>query len=152
MYINLFYNHNQLQIRTTSSGFFEATLANIDRAIKKRDVQWVIYSAHDTTMGNMLAAMNLTSVDCIYEAYLKGEAVNNDTCISQYPGYTASLIFEVWEDPLTTLQTFKIRYLGEIRKIPFCDYLEECPVSRMRSWYEDSIKVENFASNCGLYN
>jgi hypothetical protein len=87
----LFYN--ELQIRTTSSGFFEATIANIDRAIKKRDVQWVIYSAHDTTVGNMLAAMNMTNTACIYEAYLKGEDVNNETCIPQYPGFTASIIF-----------------------------------------------------------
>lgn len=150
LYINLFYN--PLQLKTTSSGFFEATLANIDRAIKKRDIQWVIYSAHDTTVGNMLAAMNMTNAACIYEAFLKGEAINNETCIPQYPGFTASIIFEVWEDKDTTLQTFQIRYLGKVRKIPFCDYQEECPVSRLREWYQDSIRVENFAANCGLYN
>ena len=128
LYVNLYYSPNSIQVRTTSSGFFEATLANIERAVKKRDVQWVIYSAHDTTVGNMLAAMNMTNVECIYEAYLKGDTVNKDTCVSEYPGYTASIIFEVWEDTLTTLRTFKVRYLGEVRKIPFCDYKEECPL------------------------
>ena len=152
MYINLYYNENPLQVRTTANGFFQATLANIDNAIKNRDTQWVIYSAHDTTVGNMLAAMNMTSVACIYEAYLKGDDFNRDTCVAEYPGYTASIIFEVWEDSLTTLQTFKIRYLGEVRKIPFCDYKEECPVSRLKSWYESSIKIDSFAANCGLYN
>lgn len=96
LYINLYYSHNPIQVRTTSSGFFEATLSNIDNAIKKRDIQWVIYSAHDTTVGNMLAAMNMTNIDCIYEAYLKGDKINKDTCIVDYPGYTASIIFEVW--------------------------------------------------------
>jgi hypothetical protein len=47
-------------------GFFEATLYNINRALTKKDVQWVVYSAHDTTVGNMLAAMNMTNVACIY--------------------------------------------------------------------------------------
>lgn len=71
LFINLFYT--ETQIRTTANGFFEATLRNINNAIKNRNgTQWVIYSAHDTTVGNMLAALNLTNVACIYEAYLKG--------------------------------------------------------------------------------
>lgn len=99
-------------------------------AIENRDVQWVIYSAHDTTVSNMLAAMNLTNVACIYEAYQKGDNYNEDKCISQYPGYTASIIFEVWEDESTMERTFKIRYEGEIKKIPFCNYTEECSVQQ----------------------
>lgn len=71
------------------------------RAIKHKDVQWVVYSAHDTTVANMLAAMNLTNAACIYEAYLKGDNYNEDICISKYPGYTASIIFELWEDDIT---------------------------------------------------
>lgn len=41
----------------------------------------------------MLAAMNMSSVDCIYEAYLYGDDVNNETCVSKYPGFTSSIIF-----------------------------------------------------------
>lgn len=70
----------------------------------------------------MLAALNLTNAACIYESYLKGDDYNSDKCIPIYPGYTANIIFEVWEDTDTTLQTVKIRYLGKYRKIPFCGY------------------------------
>lgn len=80
----------------------------------------------------MLAAMNMTNTACIYEAYLKGEDVNNETCIPQYPGFTASIIFQVWDDDETTLQTFKVKYLGKDRRIPFCDYKYECPVSVLK--------------------
>ena len=67
------------------------------RAKEKRDIQWVIYSAHDTTVGNMLAAMNMTNVDCIFEAFTQGnDSYNSDKCVIQYPGYTASIIFEVY--------------------------------------------------------
>lgn len=100
----------------------------------------------------MLTALNLTNVACIYEAYLKGDDFNKDTCVSNYPGYTANLIFEAWEDKDTTLQTVKIRYLGEYRKIPFCNYEYECPLSKMKTWYEESIQIKSFAANCGLYN
>ena len=71
LYINLFYT--DMQRKTTASGFFKNTIANIKRAKELRDVQWVIYSAHDTTVGNMLAAMNMTNVDCIFEAFVKGD-------------------------------------------------------------------------------
>lgn len=110
LYINLFFT--DLQLRTTSSGFFEATLNNIHRAIKSKDVQWVIYSAHDTTVANMLAAMNLTNAACIYESFQKGDDYNSDKCIPDYPGYSASIIFEVYEDTDKTTNTFKIRYMG----------------------------------------
>ena len=91
LYINLFYT--DIQRRTTASGFFNQTIQNINRAKNLKDVQWVIYSAHDTTVGNMLAAMNMTNVECIFEAFQRGKNYNADTCVSEYPGYTASIIF-----------------------------------------------------------
>ena len=63
------------------------------RAIDYKDVQWIVYSAHDTTIMNILAAMNLTNVACIYEAYLKKDNHNNDKCISKYPGFAANIVF-----------------------------------------------------------
>jgi len=61
LYINLFYT--QVQRRSTATGFFNATVNNMKKIIKNIDnPQWIIYSAHDTTVGNMLAALNLTNV------------------------------------------------------------------------------------------
>ena len=65
MYIDLF--SNPKQIKATATGFFNQTVNNMKSIIKDiRGVQWNIYSAHDTTVGNMLAALNLTNIDCIY--------------------------------------------------------------------------------------
>ena len=55
-----------------------------------------MYSAHDTTVGNMIAALNLTNVDCIYDAFVNNQDTNTDTCITQYPHYTSNLIFELY--------------------------------------------------------
>ena len=69
MYIGLY--SNQKQIRATATGFFNQSVRNIKKIISnKEEVQWNTYSAHDTTVGNMLAALNLTNVDCIYSAFL----------------------------------------------------------------------------------
>lgn len=101
-----------------------------------------MYSAHDTTVGNMLAALNLTNVECVYEAFIKNSNSNSDTCISLYPAYTSNLIFELWEYKNSS-HTIKIRYNGQVRKIPFCDWQLECPVERFYAWY-DSFKDENY--------
>lgn len=83
----------------------------------------------------MLAALNLTNVDCVYEAFLKKSDQNTDTCITQYPGFTANLIFEVWEYN-SSYHTIKIRYNGQIRSIPFCGWKSECPVEIFYAWYD----------------
>lgn len=95
MYINLYANPKQ--IRATATGFFNQTVLNMKSILSNSEaVQWNIYSAHDTTVGNMLAALNLASVDCIYDAFLKNSTANSDTCVSQYPIYTSNLIFELY--------------------------------------------------------
>lgn len=55
----------------------------------------VIYSAHDTTLGMVMAALNLANIECITDHYLNG-VKNDDTCIWEYPPFTANLIFELW--------------------------------------------------------
>jgi hypothetical protein len=92
MYINLFFTEEQLKI--TATGYFNATVNHFKRVVANQEgVQWALYSAHDTTVGNYLARLGLTSVKCIYDNFLNGNFKNTDTCIVEYPSYTANLIF-----------------------------------------------------------
>ena len=59
-----------IQYQTTSSLLFQNTLYNIRQAIKQNGPKLVLYSAHDTTLGMLLAALNFTNVDCINKKYL----------------------------------------------------------------------------------
>jgi hypothetical protein len=91
-YISLFYTEEQLKI--VSTGYFNETVNQFKRVTANQEgVQWAFYSAHDTTVANFLARLGLTSVKCIYDNYLLGNAKNTDTCILEYPNYTANLIF-----------------------------------------------------------
>ena len=64
-YAKLFYNEEQL--RATATGFFNHTVSNIKAVTRdKTGVQWVFYSAHDTTVMNMLSRMNMASARCVY--------------------------------------------------------------------------------------
>lgn len=65
MYIKYFYNEDQLA--TTSTGYFNETSFNFKKVIAdQQGVQMALYSAHDTTVGNYLARLNLTNPKCVY--------------------------------------------------------------------------------------
>jgi hypothetical protein len=53
----------------------------------------IIYSAHDTTLANILAALRLTSASCIWNSYKTG--TKEADCINDYPIYSSNLIFEL---------------------------------------------------------
>lgn len=65
MYISFYYQEKQIKI--SASGYFEETNRHFKRVTKDQSgVQWAFYSAHDGTVGNYLAALGMTSVQCIY--------------------------------------------------------------------------------------
>ena len=76
--IKLYYTEHQL--RATANGFFNQTVHNFKKVIAdKSGVQWVFYSAHDTSVMNYLTRLGLTGAKCIYENYLNGTYFNNQT-------------------------------------------------------------------------
>jgi len=82
VYIKYFYHEEQLS--TTATGYFNETFFNFKKVINdKTGVQLALYSAHDTTVANFLARLNLTSPKCVFENYLNNKTFNyeSDTCI-----------------------------------------------------------------------
>ena len=76
--------HTEEQLRPISTPFFNQTITHIKRVTKDQEgVQWVFYSAHDTTIQTILARMGLASVECIYQNYLNGtlKDTQNEYCI-----------------------------------------------------------------------
>ena len=115
--------YTETQLRATSTGYFNETVNQFKRVTASQDgVQWAFYSAHDTTVMNFITRLGLTSVDCIYQNYLNGTVLNSQTkyCIVEYPTYTSTLIFEVYK--YSNKNTFKIKYNGVNRLIPFCGW------------------------------
>lgn len=87
------YFSTKKQLKATATGFFNATFNNIKNAVENNnDVKLVIYSAHDTTVLNMLAALNMTNVDCVYQAFLNNQTTS-ETCVIKYPIFTSNIIF-----------------------------------------------------------
>lgn len=91
MYLSLYSQTDQ--IRAVATNYFKQTLSNFEGKINKTYTpKFVLYSSHDTTIGMILAAMNFVNVKCLTDHYLNG-ANNDDTCIWEYPPFTANIIF-----------------------------------------------------------
>lgn len=78
--MRLFYQ--PIQLATTATGFFNATLQNFKRIIQNQNAeQWIVYSGHDTTIMSVLATMNMTNVNCAFDAFLKNITKDTETCV-----------------------------------------------------------------------
>jgi hypothetical protein len=89
MYISLFYQ--PIQYQTTATALFKNIVNNIKNVVNQTGPKLILYSAHDTTLGMTLAALNLTNVNCINDKYLRDMA-NEETCVSDFPRFSANFI------------------------------------------------------------
>ena len=130
MYVELYSQPEQ--IKAVSTLYLQQTLSNLKGKVNNTYTpRIVIYSSHDTTVGMVLAALNMTNIECIADHYLNG--VNNgDTCVSTYPIYTSNVIFELWEK--NAHHYIKVLYNGVARKIPVCNYNYECSLEDFEKW------------------
>lgn len=65
LYMKMF--NTEQQLATTATGYFNETYHNFKRVTADQSgVQWAFYSAHDTTVGNFMARLNLTNPKCIF--------------------------------------------------------------------------------------
>ena len=93
LFIDLF--DTEEQIRFISTPPFKEILQQFSGKVNKRtNRKMTIYSAHDTTLGLLMTAFNLTSFECIYNNFLFKNQTEN---CEMFPGYAASLILELFK-------------------------------------------------------
>eukprot|EP00828_Plagiopyla_frontata_P047503 TRINITY_DN879_c0_g1_i4.p1 TRINITY_DN879_c0_g1~~TRINITY_DN879_c0_g1_i4.p1 ORF type:complete len:370 (-),score=33.38 TRINITY_DN879_c0_g1_i4:4-1113(-) len=82
-----------------------------------KDLQWQIFSAHDPTIAFMLAALNLTSSNCILELFMTNKT-SSPNCISNSPQFASNLFIELYKND-TTNNTYyvKVRYNGKYYQV-----------------------------------
>jgi hypothetical protein len=70
------------QIRASANDLINKTITNMQKAMKNIELseQWVVYSAHDITIGIILGVLNLWDADCIYNAF-KDNIEHSEDCI-----------------------------------------------------------------------
>lgn len=72
-----------MQVRVQASDIIAATIANMKRVQNDyyNSPQWIIYSAHDLTIGAILSVTDLWNLDCVYQSFLDNQYAN-EKCIT----------------------------------------------------------------------
>lgn len=96
---NFLYDQPEL-LRAMNTPFLNQLLAYTNPVVQGNNtngLKWVMFSAHDTNVHLVSAALNFTSIDCLLNQRFPDRFPNVDTYYNceTYPRFTASLIFEL---------------------------------------------------------
>ncbi|CAD8200173.1 unnamed protein product [Paramecium pentaurelia] len=121
----------QDQVKIQSTPYFQRLIEHFDSALNgSQYFKYFASSAHDTTLGCFLSALNLTSAQCQADIYLKKNITYNK-CMTKYVEFAANLIFELYNN-INIGPFVKVLYNGEY--VPICsDFAKTCQYTRFRS-------------------
>lgn len=137
-----YYTHfgTEQQKRILNAPFFNEVADLLENKMNnKTKKKFVLFSAHDMTILQVFAGLNLSSYECIYDVWKNKKINESQTCILDFPSYASNLIFELREDETTN--KFYIDLVYNEKLIKTYDYLDFFTLLR-------SYKLENFENLC----
>lgn len=128
------------QKRLLNAPFFNELADLLENKINNNTKRkFVLFSAHDMTILQVFAGLNLSNYECIYNAWKNNKKNESETCILDFPSYASHLLFELRENEITNKYYIDLLYNEKIIKT--YDYLEFILLMR-------SYKLENFENLC----
>ena len=113
-------------------------------------VKYAIFSAHDTTLQPFMAALNLTSWNCILDQ-LEGKWNDNGNCVAGYPVFATQIMFELHSDvsDFGVVYSVKIIYNGVEMKV--CEKEKtECLFEEFSQRLDNYLlNADDFEESCG---
>jgi len=132
------------QKRFQNTPFFQEILDNFDNKLKNPSTSYKfkMFSAHDLTLGFLLAGFNLTSYECHEEIFLYNETKAYH-CFG-FPSFASNMLIELHRDEINERNEVMIRYNGEYvnlceREKKSCDYEEFA--MRMRNFMIEDFDI-----------
>jgi len=109
--------------------------------------KYAIFSAHDTTLQPYLAALNLTSWECLLNQINSGNVVSQGSCVAGYPVFASQIIFELHSNE--TQYFVKVIYNGVEMKLCESENLE-CSFDDFSQRISNYVlSDDDFANSCG---
>jgi len=113
-----------------------------------RNLKYILLSGSDTFLMPILSALGIASHSCLYDNFFN--ISNNQYC--QYPDYSASLNFELYQN--TTTNTFYVQIVYNGVPFPYCDSQSTlCEFSTFAEKINDAIgdmTLQKYLDICGV--
>lgn len=113
-------------------------------------IKFAIFSAHDTTLQPFMAALNLTSWNCILDQ-LEGKINEIGNCVAGYPVFATQIMFELHSDlsDFGVVYSVKIIYNGVEMKVCESENME-CLFDEFSQRLDNYLlNQEDFEESCG---
>ena len=125
----IMHTSNETQVRATMLGFFTEIISNMkDEISPDLNRKWYSYASHKLTFLPFLTILGLSSVKCVYQAFVNGtHSAENDVCINLLPTYASSFAFELYKSSNGT-KYFQLNFNGDYLKLPICGGKVKCPL------------------------
>jgi len=144
------YEGRDIQRELYAAPLLETIKGYIDQAsIGNSSLNFVILSAHDTTLMTLLAAFNVTTTRCLLDNYRRekeGKEILYPNC--EFPPYASTIIFEYYN---TSSPYIKMLYNG--KEINLCGKSSTCSLQdfehQIRS-VTNKRNTEGYKTYCGL--
>ncbi|CAD8085950.1 unnamed protein product [Paramecium primaurelia] len=148
LYFSLEHNIDFEQTRLLATPFFRNILFNMQDVINNQtEIKFRIFSANDASVQLILNGLNLTTVECLKQVYLK-EEIENKNCIYTYPGYASNIIFELYRKQDQENQYYvQILYNGTL--MPICNNKYKCDYEEFNSIIQFQ-NVNDYEDECWI--
>lgn len=142
---NLYYSYlgSNLQKKISNTYMIEDILNNFEKKIKNlTKKKWIMYSAHDASLGSLLTLFNLSSYECVYDLWMKNETDHLNCHL--FPKFASNLLIELHKNGNNYF--VKIKLDGEYKFL--CQNKSyECEYNLFSSNIR-KYKLENFDDIC----
>jgi acid phosphatase/lysosomal acid phosphatase/prostatic aicd phosphatase len=114
------------------------------------DLKYIIFSAHDTTIQPYLAALNMTSWQCILQQ-IDSKAAGTGNCVPGYPVFASQLLFELHSNITDAGKDFFVKAFYNGVAMNLCEREGfECPLGEFSQRISDFVlSNEEFQASCG---
>lgn len=142
-----------MQRKILSTPFFKNLLQSFQAKINDTTpLKYIMLSAHDTTLQPFMAALNLTSWECILEQIETNEIFEMGNCVPGYPIFASQILFELHSNTTKDgQQSYFVKVIYNGVEMKLCESEQtECSFSEFNQRINDYVlDDDSFAENCG---
>lgn len=139
--------HSGTYTRIISTPLFTKILETFDGAVAQKSGKLTVFSGHDTNISPTLSFLELSSYQCIEDAW-QGEPLDKYLNCEVGPAFAANVIVELWaQEPGHTGAYVKVKYNGKEANI--CGRRQKtCEYTEWRKWV--ASKFVDYERLCAL--
>ena len=142
---------HEMQRRLLATHFFNLISLNLNKKIQNDPnfkLKYIMLSAHDSTLSPFMAALNLTSWQCVYQRFKNASLDAFDNCVQGHPLFASQIIIELHSKEKKGEKQFHVKLLYNGEKMNLCQ-----KKSHKCEWKEfdarlKSYVVDNWEETC----